>query len=108
MGTTTRLRPNDTRRRVIEREIATEYARDRLARALYEVIVDSVRFGPCELPTGEDREWIRRAVARPIREATDAALEILAQRLSEVLAAAPSELRARFDASHHWEELGWE
>jgi hypothetical protein len=92
----------------LERGIATDHARDRVARALYEVLVDSVDFGPCDLPTAEDREWIRGAIAAPISEATEVALEELAARLAAALERAPNGLMARFDASHRWDELGWE
>jgi hypothetical protein len=93
---------------VIERQIATDFARDRVAKALYEVIVDGLRFGPCDLPTGEDREWIRGAIAMPIQEATEVALRVLARRLAQALDRAPNGVLDRFDASHRWQELGRE
>ena len=96
------------RSRTIERQIVTEYARDRLAKALHEVVLDSVGFGPCDLPTRNDRDWIREAIALPIQEATEAALRVLAGRLTEALERAPNGLLDRLDASHRWEELGWE
>ena len=96
------------RSRAIERQIATEYGRDRIAKALYEVIHDGLEFGPRDLPTTADREWIRGAIAIPIQEATEVALHVLAWRLAQVLERAPNGLTDRFHASHRWVELGWE
>ena len=67
---------------MIERKIATEYGRDRVAKALYEVIHNGLEFGPRDMPTPEDREWIRGAIAMPIQEATQIALDALAWRLT--------------------------
>ncbi len=88
------------RSRTIERQVETEYARDVVAKALHEVVLDSVGFGPCDLPTRDDREWIRGAIAMPIQEATDAALHVLARRLTQALERAPNGLLDRLDASH--------
>ena len=84
------------RSRAIECQIATEYGRDRIAKALYEVIHDGLEFGP------------RGAIAIPIQEATEVALHVLAWRLAQVLERAPNGLPDRFHASHRWVELGWE
>jgi hypothetical protein len=92
----------------IERHIDTGYARDKVARALYEAIVDSVEFGPCDLPTVADRDWIRGAIAVPIQEATDVALRVLAWHLEQSLERAPNRLLERLEASHRGEELGRE
>ena len=100
--------PERLRSRTIERQVATDYARDKVARALYEVIVDGFEFGPCDLPTRDDREWIRGAIAVPIQEATEIALRVLARRLTQAKERAPNGLIGRYDASHRWEELGWE
>ncbi len=100
--------PENSRTWTIERQIATDFARDKVAKALYEVICDGVRFGPCDLPTSEDREWIRGAIAIPIQEATEVALRVLAWRLTQALERAPNGLQDRFDSSHRWAELGWE
>jgi hypothetical protein len=93
---------------VIERQIATEYGRDRVARALYEVIRDGLVLGPRDTPAPEDREWIRGAIAMPIQEATQIALDVLARRLTQALDRAPDDLINRFLASHRWVEIGWE
>ncbi len=100
--------PDHVRSRAIERQIATEYGRDMIAKALYEVIHDGLAFGPREVPTAADREWIRQAIATPIQETTEVALHVLAWRLAQVLEGAPDGLLARVHASHRWVELGWE
>lgn len=94
--------------RAVERQIATEFGRDRIARSLYEVILDGLDFGPRDLPTAADREWLRGAIAIPIQETTEVALHDLAWRLSQAIGHAPDELVARVHASHRWMELGWE
>jgi hypothetical protein len=99
-GIVTTRSAGHARSRTIERRIETEYARDRVAKALHEVVLDSVGFGPCDLPTRDDREWIRGAIAMPIQEATDAALRVLARRLTQALDRAPDGLLDRLDASH--------
>jgi hypothetical protein len=94
--------------RAIERQIETEYGRDRIARALYEVIRDGLVFGPREMPTPADREWIRAAMALPIQESAEVALHVLAWRLSQVLEDAPDGFLTRFQAAQRWAELGWD
>jgi hypothetical protein len=93
---------------IVERQIHTEFARDAVAKALYAVIAEGMAFGPRDLPTPEDREWIRGAIAMPIQDAMEIALRVLAWRLSQSLDRAPAELRERFESSHRWTELGWE
>jgi hypothetical protein len=92
--------PDRPRLEFIEREITTEYARTMVAKALYDVIVDGVGLGPCDLPAGADREWIRGAIAVPIQEATDVALRVLAWRLTQALERAPNGLLDRYDPAH--------
>ena len=94
--------------RVIARHVVSEHARDRVTKALYEAVVDGLEFGPRDLARADDREWIRGALAIPLQEATDAALEVLAWSVSRALERAPDDLRDRFVASHHLEELGIE
>jgi len=43
--------------RLISWHVVTEYARDRVARALYEATIEGLEFGPRDLPSTEDREW---------------------------------------------------
>ena len=96
------------RRRVlaVERQINTGFARDRVAHALYEVLVEGMEFGPCELPQAEDREWIRGAMAIPLQEATETALRSLSHGMARALERAPAELVDRFERSHQWQVLG--
>ena len=69
------------RRRAIERRVTTDFARDRLTRALFDVVTDGLELGPAALPSPADREWIRRAIAEPIRHAAEASLDRLADEL---------------------------
>jgi hypothetical protein len=91
----------------IERQIATEYARDTVAKALFEVIIDSLEYGPRDLRTSADREWIRGAIAIPIQEATEVALHVLAWRLSQTLDRAPKGLARRYEATDEVDEVVW-
>lgn len=83
-----------TRQHAIGRHLAGTYARDRVVAALYEVVVDSVAFGPCRLRPSAGRDWMRSAIAEPLGIATDAALAALAAELDRVFATAPDEVRA--------------
>ena len=100
--------PDQDRCRLIGRHVASEYARDKVARALYEAAIEGLEFGPRDLPKPEDREWIRGAIAVPLQEATDAALEVLAWAVARALERAPDGLLGRYEQSHHLEELGFE
>ena len=100
--------PQHARSRAIEHQITTEYSRDRIARALYEVILDGLGFGPRDLPTPDDRDWIRGAIAMPIQETTEVALHVLAWRLAQALERAPDGLMDRFQSRHGWLELDWD
>ena len=92
----------------VERQISTEFARDSVAHALYEVLVEGLEFGPCELPLPEDRAWIRGAMAVPLQEATEAALASLSRGMARALERAPADLLDRLERSHQWQALGWE
>jgi len=96
------------KRLAVERQINTEYARDNVAHALYEVLVEGMEFGPCELPAVEDREWIRGAMALPVQEATEAALRSLCHGMTRAMQRAPAGLLERFERSHRWQALGCE
>ena len=85
----------------------SEHARDRVAKALYEAVVEGLEFGPRDLARAEDREWIRGCIAVPLQEATDAALEVLAWSMSRALERAPDGLLDRYVESHHLEDLGF-
>ena len=93
---------------LIEHRIVTEYGRDKVAKAVYEVLLEGLRFGPGDLPTAEDRDWLRGAMAVPIQEATDAALEVLAWAMVRTLERSPGDLLGRYERSHLPEETGWE
>lgn len=94
--------------RLIARHIASEYARDKVTKALYEAIVEGLDFGPRDLPQADDRDWIRGAISHPLQEASDAAVEVLAWSVSRALERAPSDLLDRYVRSHHLRELGIE
>jgi hypothetical protein len=98
----------DARARTLRRHIATAASRDRVARALYESIVDGLEFGPRGVATADDREWIRGALSVWLHETADAALDLAAWRMSTAFDDAPNGLGQRYDRSHEWEELGWD
>ena len=91
---------------VLERHIASDFARDRVAVALFETILDGLEYGPRDLATPQDREWIRGAIAIPIQEATDVALHDLARRLGRALERAPDRWLDRYEASHAGAGIG--
>ncbi len=94
--------------RLIARHVASAYARDKVAKALYEAIIEGLEFGPRDLPQAADREWIRGQIAIPLQEATDAALEVLAWSVGVALERAPNGLLDRYERSHHLAELGFD
>lgn len=98
--------PDRERCQLIARQVASEYARDRVAKALYEATVEGLEFGPRDLPQAEDRDWIRGHIAAPLQEATDAALEVLAASVSRALEDAPEGLLDRYERSHQFDYLG--
>jgi len=81
-----------SRRRQIGRHLTSAYAYDRITAALYEVVVDSVELGPCEVRAAEARAWLRSAVARPLRVSSVVALESLRRELDRVFDGAPDVL----------------
>jgi len=95
-----------TRCQLIAGRVSTEYARDRIVKALYEAAVEGLEFGPRDLPLPNDREWIRGAMAIPLQEAADAAVQVLAWSVGRALENAPNGLLERFERSHHLVELG--
>ena len=88
-----------SRRRVIERRLASAFAHDRVASALYEVLVESVETGPCRLHAEAGRAWIRGAVAAPLMLATEVALATLEAEMARAFDEAPAEIRDWLDAS---------
>ena len=93
---------------VVERLLTTTYARDRVAEALYDVLLDGLTCSPCDLPAADDREWIRGALAVPIQDTTSAALRSLVWEMACVLENAPDGLLDRLDRSHRRSQVGWE
>ena len=93
---------------IVERLLTTSYARDRVAEALYEVLLDGLTCSPCDLPAVDDREWIRGALAVPIQDTTAAALRALVWEMARVLENAPDGLLDRLDRSHRQSQFGWE
>ena len=77
---------------LIARGVASEYARDKVAAALYEAVLLGLEFGPRDLPLAEDREWIRGNLAVPLQEATDAALQVLVVSVQSNAGAGPDGL----------------
>jgi hypothetical protein len=100
--------PDPDRCQLIARGVASEYARDKVAAALYEAVLLGLEFGPRDLPQAGDREWIRGNLAVPLQEATDAALQVLVVSVSRTLERAPKDFLRRFEQSHHLEALGME
>ncbi len=97
----------ERRAAILHRRIATDRARHALALALFEAVVDGIEFGPRDLAGATAREWLRGAVAIPIQETADVALDALVWRLADLLGRAPTGLSERFASSHEGEELGW-
>jgi hypothetical protein len=97
-----------TRLAILRRYLATPAAKDCVARALYDAIGAGIAFGPRELPTPVEQDWLRGAVALPLQDAVDVALDVLTWRICLVLEQAPNDLARRFDRSHEFAELGWE
>jgi hypothetical protein len=67
----------------LSHRVHSAFARDRLGQALHEIALDVIHPSPT-LGTTE-REWLRAAVARPIRIATEAALGAFAAELEQAL-----------------------
>jgi len=91
--------------RLIAHQVVTEFARDKVSKALYEAVLESLDFGPRDLPSPADRDWMRGAMATPLRDATDAALEVLSWSVGRTLEQAPAGLMDRFERSHSIEQL---
>jgi hypothetical protein len=112
METTTTSNPiailDRDRCRHIAQHVATDYARDKVARALFSAVVQGLEFGPRDLPRPEDREWINANLGESLQEATDAAISALVWSVSRALERAPDGLVDRYERSHHLEELGFE
>lgn len=97
---------DERRCRLIARHVGTEWARDRVIHALHDAVWDGLEFGPRDLPLAEDREWIRGAIAIPLQEAADVALETLISGIARTIERSPNGWLDRFERSHHLVELG--
>jgi hypothetical protein len=100
--------PDQVRCQRIARRVASPYAHDKVATALFEAVVHGLEFGPRDLPLSEDREWIRGIVAVPLHQATNAALQALVSSVSQALERAPNQFLDRYEQSHHLQDLGIE
>lgn len=100
--------PDKRRCQLIAGQVTTEYARDKVLKALFEAVHDGLEFGPRDLPLAEDRDWIRGAIAIPLQQAADAALEVLASNVGRALERAPDGFLDRFERSHSGQEFGAE
>jgi hypothetical protein len=100
--------PDQARCQRIARRVASIYAHDKVAAALFEAVVQGLEFGPRDLPLAEDREWIRGMIAVPLQEATDLAIEALVMSVGRALERAPNHFLDRYEQSHHLQELGIE
>lgn len=87
------------RRRAIEHLVATDFARDRLARAAFDVLADGLDLGPIAIRTPADRAWVRNAIAGPIQQAADHALDRLVDELIDTFAIGRPDLVARILAA---------
>ncbi len=94
-----------TRSGAIDRLLISDYARDRVARAFYEVLADGLDLGPCGLARRSDREWLRGAMAVPLQQATDQALHALVWEVAKALEHGPEGLLARLEAGRGWTDV---
>jgi hypothetical protein len=92
------------RHRAIARRMDTAFARDRVASALYEALLDGLRIGVAEV-RGDDREWLRGAIAVPLQDATDAAIDCLTWEVTIAFEQAPSGLVDRLEHGRRWSGL---
>jgi hypothetical protein len=67
----------------VSHRVHSAFARDRLGQALHEVALDVLHPSPTLGQAA--REWLRDAIARPIRIATEAALGTFAAELEQAL-----------------------
>lgn len=85
-------KPSARSRAAIERLLATDYARDRVAAAFFQVVADGLDLGPCAVRTASERASVGAAVAGPIRRSTEVALGQLAAELHGALEHLPVDL----------------
>jgi hypothetical protein len=90
--------------RAVDRLLTTALARDRIARALYEVMAEGLDFRPCDASRRGDREWLRGVIAVPLQRATDQALHSLVWEVGQALERAPDGLLDRLLSSRQWSD----
>jgi hypothetical protein len=96
------------RRRAIEQAVSTDHARQRVARAVFEVVAGALDLGPIAVRSAEDRAWVRDAIAAPIQHATDQALGCLVDELIDELSAGRPDLVGRIlgASAEPWPQVG--
>ena len=103
------MSPNHDALRSLGNGVSREPARERVTRVLYEVLLEEqLDVGPCALLLPEEREWVRGAIAVPLQEATEAAVETLSWGVARALERAPGGLLARLEAIQRERDLAWE
>jgi hypothetical protein len=82
----------------LDHRLRTAGAHSRLAAALHEVALDAVRVAPL---SRAEQDWLRDALAGPVRTATEAALGTLSAELERVLVEreAPERIAAAISAA---------
>ena len=96
------------RARTIRGQIAAGFECDQDTTDLREAVADAVDFGPRDLASAGDREWLRGAISDCLHPSNDEELEVVAHRLAEAFAVGPGRLGERYDRSHEADELGWD
>jgi hypothetical protein len=81
----------DDVRDALRRRSGSLHARGRVAEAMLGLALDMVGDDP--RLTGTDRDWLLRALAGPVNEATDEALSVLLQEMARALRQAPAGVR---------------
>jgi hypothetical protein len=94
------------RERTIRRQIAAGRDRDRLVRTMCSVVVDAVDFGPRDIGSPDDRDWLEVTIAECVESTIDAELDRVAHLLAEALEGGPHRLADRFDHSHEADDYG--
>jgi hypothetical protein len=82
-------------RHELARLLETDFAHDRLAAALFEVLADGLDLGPCAVLTAADRTWVRDAISGAIQRTAADAVERLVSDLASSFATGPAALVER-------------
>lgn len=91
------LFPSDDLRDMVRRRSISAYARMCVAEAIRSVADDIA--GDVDALSATDRQWLRRAPAGPVNEATEEALRVLIHELASALVTAPARLRPAIAAA---------